>query len=152
MEISRGDKSQIDSCMIIAKQLKEYFTDKAISKMRNDLQEQMLYIAQDSDQVVGYVSIYIKSPDVAEILWMAVEPKLQNKGFGTALLEYIISDLKHEGIKFIEVKTLSKDIDYLPYELTRKFYEKMGFIHIETIDSYPGWEIGNPCSIFVKKL
>jgi ribosomal protein S18 acetylase RimI-like enzyme len=152
MEISRGDKENIDFCIAIAEQLKQYFTDEAISKMKIDLKNHMLYCALESGEIVGFASINKKSPDVAEISWMAVKSEHQNKGFGTALIDSIVSDLKLEGTELLEVKTLSSEIEYLPYELTRKFYEKQGFIHLETIDPYPGWEPGNPCAIYVKKL
>jgi len=49
-------------------------------------------------------------------------------------------------------KTLAPDVEYAPYEATRRFYEKKGFIHLETIDPYPGWDPGNPCAIYVRVL
>lgn len=64
----------------------------------------------------------------------------------------IVYDLKAEGIRFLEVKTLASDIDYAPYELTRRFYESRCFVHLETIDPFPEWEPGNPCAIYIKKV
>jgi hypothetical protein len=39
-----------------------------------------------------------------------------------------------------------------PYEATRAFWERNGFIHVDTIDPLPGWEPGNPAAIYVAAL
>ncbi|MBU4502111.1 MAG: GNAT family N-acetyltransferase, partial [Nanoarchaeota archaeon] len=81
-----------------------------------------------------------------------VKPEYQNQGVGSALIKYITEELKSQGIRLLQIKTLSEDAEYSPYEKTRRFYEEMRFIHIETIDPYPGWAPDNPCAIYVKIL
>ncbi len=93
-----------------------------------------------------------KNPRVSELLWMAVKLECHRQGIGTALLDCVVNDSVSQGIKLLEVKTLSADVNYPPYDATRHFYEKMGFMHLETIDPYPGWEAGNPCAIYIKIL
>ena len=39
-----------------------------------------------------------------------------------------------------------------PYEATRAFWERNGFVHVDTIDPLPGWEPGNPAAIYVAAL
>ncbi|MDI6917717.1 MAG: GNAT family N-acetyltransferase [Thermoplasmatales archaeon] len=153
MKISKGcDKKHIDACLLIAKELSEYFTENAIQTMRKDMKKHLLYIATDLGEVVGFMTINRKNNHVAEISWAAVELEHQHQGIGSALIDYITHDLKFQGIRLLQVKTLSEDVKYPPYEITRRFYEKMGFIHLETIDPYPKWEQGNPCAIYVKIL
>ena len=41
---------------------------------------------------------------------------------------------------------------YRPYQATRAFWERNGFVHIDTIDPLPGWEPGNPAAIYVAAL
>jgi hypothetical protein len=41
---------------------------------------------------------------------------------------------------------------YRPYEATWAFWERNGFVHIDTIDPLPGWEPGNPAAIYVAAL
>ena len=41
---------------------------------------------------------------------------------------------------------------YRPYEATRAFWERNGFVHVDTIDPLPGWEPGNPAAIYVAAL
>jgi ribosomal protein S18 acetylase RimI-like enzyme len=152
MKILKGNEKHIDECLSIAKELRQYFNEKGISAMGKNLENQSLYVAMDVDEVVGFVTIQHKNNHVAEISWMAVKLKYQNQGIGSALVDHIATDLRHRGIRLLEIKTLSKDVEYPPYELTRRFYEKVGFIHIDTIDPYPEWEHGNPYAIYIKIL
>ena len=152
MNILKGNEKHIEACCSIAKGLSEYFTENAVETMSKDMKKHLLYIAADLAEVVGFMAINCKNNHVAEISWAAVELEHQHQGIGSALIDYIINDLKSQGIRLLQVKTLSEDVKYPPYEITRRFYEKMGFIHIETIDPYPGWETNNPCAIYVKIL
>ncbi|PJB21779.1 MAG: N-acetyltransferase [Euryarchaeota archaeon CG_4_9_14_3_um_filter_38_12] len=152
MNILKGNEKHIEACCSIAKGLSEYFTENAVETMSKDMKKHLLYIATDLDEVVGFMTIHRKNNHVAEILWMAVKKSKWNQGIGSALIERISNDLKSQGVRLLQVKTLSEDAKYSPYESTRQFYEKMNFIHIETIDPYPGWAPDNPCAIYVKIL
>jgi GNAT superfamily N-acetyltransferase len=152
MQIIQGSPAYIDSCLSIGRELPEYFPDSGIAAMRRDLQEHRLYVVVESNQVIGFAAIHPKSRQVAEISWMAVTPAHRHQGVGTMLINQIAVDLKAEGTSLLEVKTLAADVEYAPYEGTRRFYEGRGFVHLETIDPYPSWEPGNPCAIYVKVL
>lgn len=52
----------------------------------------------------------------------------------------------------VEVKTLDSSSGYRPYEATRAFWERNGFVQVDTIDPLPGWEPGNPAAIYVAAL
>jgi len=120
--------------------------------MSQDLIKHSLYVAMNMNEVVGFAAINHKNERVAEILWIAVELDYHRQGIGSALVDRVTNDLGSQGIRVLEVKTLAADAEYPPYEKTRRFYEKMGFMHLETIDPYPGWEPGSPCAIYVKIL
>ncbi|WP_297466921.1 hypothetical protein [Thermococcus sp.] len=47
------------------------------------------------------------------------------------------------------VKT-SGDLSYKPYDETRRFYERRGFVRVALIDPYPEW--GEEALIYVKCL
>lgn len=154
MEIITGSKINIEECVSIAKSLPEYFTEKALISIKSDLTQYGFFIAIDIGKVFGFLIFKIKSTEVAELCWLAVSPDRQRNGIGTLLVEKVARHLKNKGIKILNVKTLAKEIIHTndPYELTRGFYKKLGFIHIETIEQYPGWDDGNPCAIYAKIL
>ena len=50
------------------------------------------------------------------------------------------------------VKTLDSSAGYAPYEATRAFYERNGFVYVDTIDPLPGWPPGNPAAIYAAAI
>lgn len=80
---------------------------------------------------------------------MAVKRERQGKGIGTALLEFVEKWALKEGFELLLVKT-SGDLTYKPYDETRGFYERRGFVRIALIDPYPEW--GEPALIYAKCL
>jgi hypothetical protein len=42
-----------------------------------------------------------------------------------------------DGISVVEAKTLDRSSGYRPYEATRAFWERNGFVHVDTIDPLP---------------
>lgn len=152
MKILLGSKEHIDSCLAIAKELPQYFTKEALRIMASDFHEQKLYIVIEEHDVVAFCAMKQKNIHVADILWMGVAPNRQGQGIGFALMNYILKELKSSETRLLAVKTLAEEIEYPPYEITRNFYEKMGFIHLETIHQYPEWQSGDPCAIYIRIL
>jgi GNAT superfamily N-acetyltransferase len=76
----------------------------------------------------------------------------RGRGHGTTLLGHVLDHLAASGISVVEAKTLDSSSGYRPYEATRAFWERNGFIHVDTIDPLPGWEPGNPAAIYVAAL
>ena len=147
---------QVDACIAIAKALPDFFTAQGVSDMSRDLQKHLSYVTMSANETVGFAAINKKNKHVAEISWMAVKPERQRRGIGSALVGHLAKELSSQGVKLLEVKTLATHADLAAFERTygktRRFYEKTGFIHLDTIDPYPAWEPGNPCAIYVKVL
>jgi hypothetical protein len=56
----------------------------------------------------------------------------------------------NNGYSYLTVKTLDASAEYEPYEQTRAFYKKMGFVPLEVFKTL--WNKENPCLFLVKKL
>lgn len=134
MEFIKDDKQYIDDCLSIARELGEYFTEDGLAKMADDLKKHSLFVTLDAKTVLGFASVLKINGKTAEITWMAVRRDKQDRGIGSKIIDCLVSDLRSQKFAILKVKTLAGIVDYKPYERTRKFYEKMGFIHIETID------------------
>jgi len=107
------------------------------------------YVADESGQVVGFITLNQRSPVTAEIHCMAVRPEFHGKGLGRALVERVEALLASRPIEFLEVKTLGPSRPNAEYERTRRFYRHMGFQPLEEKDL---WGEGNPCLIMVKHI
>ncbi len=155
-ECTPAADTQAEACLAIARALPEYFTADAVAQLRRDLAEHAVYVVEErSDQaeaVTGFAVVARKNGAVAEVLGLAMHPARQGRGHGSTLLTTVTERLRAHDVALLEVKTLAPDARYAPYDATRRFYERAGFVHLETVDPYPGWEPGNPCAIYVKIL
>ncbi|TDW15253.1 GNAT family N-acetyltransferase [Kribbella kalugense] len=142
----------IEACLEIVRALPEYFTADVPEKVRGDLGCLLGWVAVRDGQVVGFVVVERRGTRAAEILWAAVDPSARRQGIGSQLAHEVMGELRATGVKVVELKTLDAAVDYKPYEATRAFWERMGFVQIDTIDPLPGWNPGNPAAIYVAGL
>ena len=140
-----------EACTAIIRMLPDYFDDHAREQTRLDVRRHGAWLLEDTGGLVSLV-VAERRGRVAEILWMATRPDARRHGHGGTLLKHVLSELQREGVVMVEVKTLDASAEYEPYEATRAFYERMGFVHLDTIDPYAGWEPGNPCAIYALAL
>jgi len=146
-----GAAEDMDRCVAIVRALPEYFTEEVPDQIRSVWGGARTWVA-DEDGVIGFALVEDRSAKAAEIAWAAVDPPRRSGGVGTRLVEAVVAALGAEGIELVEVKTLDASAGYEPYESTIAFWERRGFIQIDTIDPYPGWQPGNPCAIYVRAL
>ncbi len=144
--------SDVKSALLIAEKLHgTYFNDQGIKEMTDTLKKREFYGAFEGERMLGFIAFKEVNPEVIEITWIAVDPDNHNQGIGTELLNKGLQMLGKD-YKICEVKTLSEEEPDEGYRKTRKFYQKLGFIPLETINSYPGWEKNSPCQILIKPL
>jgi ribosomal protein S18 acetylase RimI-like enzyme len=127
-----------------------YFDDKGIKDIKKEIKKEF-YGAFNNDKMVGFITFKEVNIQVIELTWLAIDPDYQNKGIGTRLVTHSLQKLSRK-YKACEVKTLSEDDPDEGYLKTRNFYKKLGFIPLQTIKPYPGWDKNMSCQIFVKFL
>ena len=152
MDICINEKMGIEECMMIMKSLQDYFDEHGIELFGKDILEDELITIKEEKQICGFITLKRKFEQTYEISWLAVEKECQGKGIGTRLIEESIEYLKQKNVQLIMVKTLAETVDYKPYEKTRAFYEKNGFLPLDIIKDYPEWEQGNDCKIYIKVI
>src|SRR5215472_17005516 len=140
------------AAVAIIRGLPDYFTDDVPAKAEQDAVRHDTWVITDSGTVAGFAVVARKSPGGAEILWMAVDAACRGRGYGTLLLGNVLDFLVSAGVSVVAVKTLDDSSGYRPYEATRAFWERNGFVHIDTIDPLPEWQPGNPAAIYVAAI
>ena len=143
--------NELDACIEIVRGLPEFFTPDALDTIRNDFGQHQGWTATD-DGVLGFAIVDRRSSTTAEILWAAVHRDRRGTGIGTLLIEHVLDKLAQDGVVLVEAKTLDRSAGYGPYESTRAFWERRGFVQIDRIDPMPGWQPGNPCALYVAAL
>ncbi len=136
------------ACLEIAKALPEWFNEAGLKAMEHDLKSETTFIAVENGRVLGFITVKHLNEKALEILWMAVKREHREKGIGTALLKFVEGWAK-ANFEVLVVKT-SGDLSYKPYDETRRFYERRGFVRVALIDPYPEW--GEEALIYVRCL
>jgi ribosomal protein S18 acetylase RimI-like enzyme len=109
------------------------------------------YVVRAHDgAVVGVLLVKRHFPTAAEIHLMAVDRSRHRQGIGRALVQQAERDLRADGVRFLQVKTLSSSRENENYARTREFYLALGFVPLEEFLDL--WDEGNPCLLLVKSL
>ena len=151
IRLQRCLPNDMDACIEIVRGLPEFFTPDTVDAIRNDFGQHQAWLAAD-DEVIGFTIVDRRSSTTAEILWAAVHRDRRGTGIGTLLIEHVLNALAEDGVVLVEAKTLDRSAGYGPYESTRAFWERRGFVQIDRIDPMPGWQPGNPCALYVAAL
>lgn len=138
-------------CLAIAAGLPDYFNATGLALLREDLAAGEVYGAFDGETLIGFAVFKAINSEAIELAWLAVERDRWSHGVGTRLVEVGLAGLAGE-YRACQVKTLAATVEDEGYARTRRFYAGLGFIPLEVIDPYPGWEAGNPCQIMVRFL
>jgi GNAT superfamily N-acetyltransferase len=150
-EIVIAPTRDVDASYQIAARLPDYFTESGLKALRADLARGEPYGAFVGGHLVGFTLYKEINPEAVEMAWLAVDREHWSHGVGTKLVTEILRQLAGH-YRACEVKTLAATVSDPGYARTRRFYAKLGFIPLEVIDPYPGWEPGNPCQIMVRFL
>lgn len=108
------------------------------------------YVAYLGDRAVGLLLPVRHSDAAAEIGLLAVAANHRRAGVGRTLLSAYESDLAADGVKFLQVKTLSARRLDDGYDETRAFYRAVGFVHLEEHPLL--WNETNPALQLIKAL
>jgi GNAT superfamily N-acetyltransferase len=152
MEARGARPDDLEPCLAIVRGLPDFFTADVPARVRGDSERHDGWILAEGEEIVAFAIIDRRSPEAAEILWIAVQPGRHRSGYGTRLLDHVLGALRDQGVALVEAKTLDRSVDYTPYEATRAFWERNGFVQVDRIDEPPGWEPGNPAALLVAAL
>lgn len=108
------------------------------------------FAAYDGNMPVGFAALKIHNSFTADIFNVGVLEQYHRQGIGRCLLDAIERYCVDCGYLYLTVKTLDSSAKYEPYEKTRAFYRKVGFVPLEVFTTF--WNEENPCLFMVKHL
>ena len=108
------------------------------------------FAAYDFDEPIGFAALKIHNEYTADIYNLGVLEEYHRQGIGRLLIEAAEQFCVRGGYLYLTVKTLDSSAEYEPYERTRAFYKKMGFIPLEVFTTF--WNEENPCLFLAKYL
>lgn len=136
----------------ILRNLPEWFEiESAIADYTKNSVNTTVFAHFENNVPVGVISLKHVNNHTLEVYVMGVEKHKQKLGIGTKLIDVATNFAKQNNYKLLQVKTL--DESFVPYdkfyEITRKFYNKVGFYNLECLNI---WGNNNPCIIMVKPI
>ena len=138
-------------CENILRALPDWFgIESSLIQYVKDADIMPTMLAQDENDFIGFITIKKHFRESADIHCMGILPKYHRKGIGKFLIKELEKYLKDEGVKLLQVKTLSADRDCSAYAKTRAFYKAVGFIPLEVFPNW--WDDANPCLLLVKQI
>lgn len=138
-------------CNQILRQLPEWFAvEESIEEYVQKVRKMPFWVAFEKETPIGFLAIKIHNIYTAEVCVMGILKGYHRHGIGSELIAAIEDFCKAKGFQYLTVKTLDDSVDFEPYERTRQFYNKMGFIPLEVFPLY--WDEANPCLFLVKYL
>ena len=150
IKIVKDTNKKSDICDMILRNLPEWFgVEAAIKEYVNGVKEQTFIAAYISNKPIGFLSIKEPNKYTSQIYVLGILKEFHRRGIGKKLVKKAI-DLLNKDKKFLTVKTLGESHPDEYYQLTRKFYENIGFYPLEEIMEIWGKE--NPCLFMVKVL
>jgi ribosomal protein S18 acetylase RimI-like enzyme len=138
-------------CAPILRALPQWFGIEAANQHYLEaIQELPTFLAIQAERVIGFLTIKQHFPQAAEVYVTGVLPDFHRQGIGRALLGAAESDLRQQGVEYLQVKTLSDSHPDEGYARTRAFYLSVGFQPLEEIKTL--WDEANPALLLIKKL
>lgn len=89
------------------------------------------YLAVQDDRTLGVALVKRHYAESAELYLMAVDPLLRRSGIGRQLVHAVVDDLRGDGVRFLQVKTVGESFPDEGYAETRAFYLALGFTPLE---------------------
>ena len=138
-------------CEPILRLLPDWFgIEAAIVQYAAEIDHLPTFLASDSGEVLGFLTLKQHYPTAAEVLVMGIRPKAHRRGIGRALVTQAQAWLMGQGVEYLQVKTLGPSHPDAQYAKTRAFYQALGFHPLEEFRQI--WDEHNPCLILVKKV
>ena len=108
------------------------------------------FAAFDDETPIGFITLKIHNKYTADIYNMGILEQYHRQGIGRQLVESAEQYCSDNGFLYMTVKTLDSSAEYEPYNRTRAFYQKMGFIPLEVFTTF--WNEENTCLFLAKRL
>ena len=152
MEIRPVKKEDLDGLRVVLDSSKlfpsEYLDDIVEDYLENPHTEDIWFTLVDDQKPVGigYCALEEMTEGTFNLIAIAVHKEFQGKGAGTKMMQYIEQLLQERSARILIVETSSGS----EYELTRKFYENLGYEKEASIRDF--WNEGEDKVICWKKL
>lgn len=151
-KLVEADRDKIREILIDTNNFNEEEINIALELIKicinDETQKDYEIFVDDENGIRGYVCIGPRPLTIGtyDLYWIAVNPKVQSKGIGSALIKFVEDHLKKKEGRLILIETSAKP----SYEKERKFYEKNFYEMLVNIKDF--YNIGDSLVIYGKYI
>ncbi|MBN1922528.1 MAG: GNAT family N-acetyltransferase, partial [Anaerolineae bacterium] len=121
-------------CESVLRALPDWFgIEGAVQHYVREIEALPTLLAVREGSILGFLTLKQHSPWAAELYVMGVLPQAHRQGIGRALLAHAETELRRQGVEFLQVKTLAPTHPDPGYARTRAFYTAQGFCPLEVL-------------------
>ena len=150
--MTRADRAPIEALVHGVERFPEIEIDVAMELVDHGLSEQthgyLFVVAEREGHVVGYAcwGRASMSPDIFDLYWIVVDPKIHGGGVGRALLAHVEREVQAEHGHTLLIETEGGSL----YDAARRFYLAAGYDECGRIVDYYG--SGKDKVLYTKRL
>jgi GNAT superfamily N-acetyltransferase len=144
----KSAEEKIEICKSIVEQLPWWFDEQGRKDYVANVGNTKVWACFEDEKPVGFISIKSNNEFTSEIYVFGVLKEYQRNGVGSQLIGAVLNELRSNDFKLLAVKTLDESADYEPYNQTRNFYSKQGFVPVDVYKKI--WNEENPCLLMIK--
>jgi N-acetylglutamate synthase-like GNAT family acetyltransferase len=138
-------------CRSILQSLPDWFAiPESIERYAAEAEHHQMFGVRQDSAVIGFATVEMLNPHVAEIHVIAVRQANHRRGIGRALVGRCVQHCRDAGVEMLLVKTRAATGDDPQYAATRGFYMAMGFRPLLESDTF--WGADDPCLLMGKVI
>ena len=89
-------------------------------------------------RICGLIALEDHFAVTCNVWWLGVSPSAHRRGIGRALIERAAEQARARGCRRLAVETMSPRANSPEYDLTRLFYQAVGFVPFIELEPEPG--------------
>lgn len=129
--IRRSRPDDAAEMLAVARSVADWFDEASFDEMADDLEDDPGVVALRDGRIAGWATWYPSGdspePALMELTWIAVRRDLRGHGIGRALMAAVEEVLRAEGVRTLELWTMTESSGRAGYTETRAFYRALGF-------------------------
>jgi N-acetylglutamate synthase-like GNAT family acetyltransferase len=112
LRIRRLERADAEACDAIVWSLPDYFGHEGgLASCAEAVRSQPGWVAEEAGHLVGFATWERRTPEAAEITWMAVHRERRHAGIGTAIIERLVGELREKGFSVALAMTSAEGKD-----------------------------------------
>lgn len=124
--------------------------EESLQAYVRDAESLPTFVALDAAKTLGFLTLREHFPHAWEVHCLAVDARARNQGIGRQLHACAERWLARQGVRLLQVKTLSASSPSKAYAETRAFYLAVGY---QPLEEFPQlWGPGLPVLLLVKHI